>query len=609
DLLDRNSNLNPFGYACAVLKEVSPDLQVRRAAHDALKVVSEFEIDFVSGNIELYKAFKAYVDGNGKKEKLRDDQIYFIEETLKGFKRLGFDLPEGQRKKTQELRKKLVDASLVFGRNVSDDASEITATGEELAGVEQDFINALEKTDKGLYRLKTDYPTYFNIIDNCTVEETRKRLYRSFNNKAYPKNVEVLKDVIAKRDELAKLLGYKSYAHLNLENQMIKTPERADAFLNDLLKKLNKKEQQEFELLKKELPESVVLTKEGIFKPWDIRFILNAYKKKLAVDENKIAQYFQLENTLDAMFSLYEDFFGVRFELVQTDQFWHPDVKLAKLFDADSKKLLSYMLFDLHPRPNKFGHAAHFGILPGFTEEKNEWPAVGFIVANFPPSTKNRPSLIKLDQVNTLFHEFGHAMHHVLGRTRLISQAGTSTTTDFVEVPSQMLEDWLLDAQVLKKISKHYQTGKPISDQQLEKILALKQFDRGWFWQRQAFFALLSLEYFKSGAQKDLDKVYWDVQKKVVPHIALDKTVHQHASFGHLMSYGARYYGYIWSKILSTDVFEHIKQQGLLKPDAGHRYVELIVSKGGSKDPNKLIQDFLGREPNDAAFCKHMGLN
>ena len=380
-------------------------------------------------------------------------------------------------------------------------------------------------------------------------------------------------------------------------------------FLDDLLVKLNKKEQKEFEAFTKELPESVTLTKDGKFKPWDVRFVRNMYKKNhLAVDEKKLSEYFQLEHTLDSMFRLYENFFGVTFEPVKTGGFWHPEVKLVKVTDADSGKLISYLLLDLHPRDNKYGHAAHFGLLPGFKENGQEWPAISFVVTNFPKSTKNKPSLLSRNQVSTLFHEFGHAMHHILGRTRLASFAGTATRTDFVEVPSQMLEDWLFDPEVLKLVSKHYKTGQPLSDEMIEKIIALKQFDRGSFWQRQALLSSIALDYFKEGSGKDLEKIWLELDEKITPNVAADSEVHHFASFGHLMGYGARYYSYIWSKVLALDVFNHLKERGLLRSDAGKRYVEFVLSRGGSKEPGELLRDFLEREPNDAAFLKSLGL-
>lgn len=609
DRLGIVSNLDVFGAVCGMLKEVSPDAGVRNATREAVMKLSSFSVDWIVGNVDLYQAIKSYAQGNAKTETLRADESYFIEEVMKDFKRAGLDLPAEQRELVKKVQKELIDLSLVFSSNIANDNTQFELKKEDLAGMSDEFISGLKHTDHGTYSVGVDYPTYFPIMENCTVAATRKLLYEGFHNRAYPVNVSVLESIIAKRAELARLLGFKSYAHLDLDKQMVKTPERAQQFINDLLVKLNKKEQAEFELLTKNLPASVHLTADGKMQPWDMSFVQNMYKKNnLAVDDEKLSEYFQLEATLSAMFTLYENFFGVRFQPVEASGFWHPEVKLVKVLDAQTGALLSYMLLDLYPRANKFSHAAHFGVLPGFVDGGQDWPAISFVVANFSKSTATKPSLMLAKEVSTLFHEFGHAMHHILAKTQLASFAGTATRHDFVEVPSQMLEEWLWDAQVLKQVSKHYKTGEPLSDEFINKIIALQQFDRGWFWQRQSFLSSASLAYFLPGTGADLDTTWRTLYSKIVRHVAFDANTHQYTSFGHLTGYGARYYGYMWADVLALDVFDHLKEQGLLRPGAGKAYVEHVLSKGGSREPEDMLKDLLGREPNNAAFLKHAGL-
>ena len=615
------ANLDMLAVACSVLKEVSPDAEIREAASKAIMEISSLAIDLISSNVPLYRAFKAYAQGNAKKENLAADQQYFVDETMADFKRAGLDLPEDQLEKVKKIKKEIVDLGLKFDTNIAADDSHIVVERAALAGLDNDFIGSLKKTDNGKIIVGTDSPTYMNVMANCTVEQTRKDLFLAYQNKAYPINEPILKAIIAKRDELAKILGYKSYAHLNLDDEMMKTPERLETFLQELLVKLDKKEQKEFDLLKENLPESVTLTADGKMKPWDTRFVHNQYEKNnLAVDDNKISEYFVLEDTLKGMFDIYEKFFNLRFEVENNegepvrrssqseDGLWHPEVKLAKIYDKQTNELLAYMLLDLHPRPNKYQHAAHFGILPGVNYKGKDLPAVSFVVANFPKSTATKPSLLKRRQVQTLFHEFGHALHSILGRTRIASMAGTHTKTDFVELPSQLLEEWLWDPAILKNLSKHYQTGEQLPDEQIEKIIALKQFDTGYFWQRQSYLAKVSLDYYKPGAQKDLYEIMQKLYSTIVKNSFADPNTHFYAHFGHLTHYGARYYSYIWSQVLTMDVFEEIKKHGLLNPEIGKKYIDTILSFGGSKDPNELLNDFLGREPNDEAFIKSLGL-
>jgi len=607
DRLGIVTNMDVFAAACSVLKNVSPDEVIRNAARDALLKMVSFQVDWISANVELYNAFKAYALGNFTKEKLRDDQRYFVQETMKDFKRAGLELPLGELEKIKKIKKELANLSLSFSSNIAQDNRTIEVDRASLAGMDDDFINALKKTDDGNYILGVDYPTVLPIMSDCTIQDTRKRLSRAFNNRAYPVNKPVLEQIIAYRDELANILDFKSYAHLNLASQMMKSPERAKQVLQKLLVKLNKKADQEFKQFTAKLPASVTLTADGKMNSWDTSFVLNQYKKEhFAVDEKKIAEYFQLEHTLATMFELYEQFFGLRFQEVSSNGgFWHPEVKLVKVYTEKGDKLLAYLLLDLHPRDNKFSHAAHIGVVSAL---KDGWPSVSFVVANFPKSTATKPSLLKRAQVNTLFHEFGHAIHSILGRTHLASFAGTSVKQDFVEAPSQMLEEWLWDTKVLQIVSKHYQTGESLPLAMIEKITALKQFDRGSFWQRQTMLASLALAYFKPGAQKDLDAI-WQELSSISPHVAHDPEGHFYTSWGHLTGYGAWYYGYIWSKVLAADIFDFINKKGLFRPEAGDRYVDIVLGAGGSKDPEDLMTEFLGRESNDTAFSKAMGLN
>jgi len=619
DFASSIANIDIFTSACYVLKEVSPDAAIRAAASKAIMEISALGIDLISNNVQLYRAFKAYAEGNAKKENLATDQQYFVDETMADFKRAGLDLPDEQLELAKKIKKEIVDLSLQFDTNIAADDSHIIVERDALAGLDDDFIDSLKKTDlpgeverrrdDGKYKIGTDSPTYTNVMQNCTVEETRKQLFHVYQNKAYPVNESILQKIIALRDQLAKLIGYTSYAHLNLDDNMVKTPERTEKFLQDLLVKLDVKEQKEFDLLKADLPESVQLTEDGKLKPWDIRFVHTQYKKKnLAVDETKISEYFVLENTLDGMFEIFQTFFNLRFQIKETDSFWHEEVKLVQIFDAHTDKLIAYLLLDLHPRPNKYQHAAHFGVLPATNYNGKHLPAVSFVVANFPKSTATKPSLLKRQQVNTLFHEFGHAMHSILGRTRIASFAGTHTKLDFVELPSQMLEEWLWDADILRGLSKHYKTGEPLPHEQIEKIIALKQFDTGYFWQRQSYLATVCLQYYKAGEQKDLHSIMISLYGDIIKNAAVYPESHFYTQFGHLTHYAAGYYSYIWSQMLTADVFEEIKKHGLLNPEIGKTYVDKILSYGGSKDPNELLKDFLGREPNDEAFIKSLGL-
>lgn len=586
---------------------VHPDTALRDAAREASSKLEAFFVDEISNNKPLYDAVKAYAERT--QEELSDDQQYFITETLADFKRGGLDLPEEQRKKVAQLQKELSDLGRSFELNVAASNNTVTVPREALTGLEDDFIAGLKTTDDGQYILTTDYPTYFGVMGHCSVEETRKELSRAFENRAYPENEDVLKAIIAKRDELARELGFDSFTHLNLDNQMVKTPQRAETFLNELLERSAQKEQTEFNQLTAELPESVSLTEDGKMKSWDGAYVRAQYKKKhFNVDDRMIAEYFPTEHTLQQLLAIYEEFMGLSFKVKPADNLWHEDVKLVEAYDTHTQKLLGYLLLDLHPRPNKYTHACHGNIVPSVTLADGTQPyVVSLVIANFPKSTSTKPSLLKLSDVRTFFHEFGHALHGLLGRTNVASFSGTRVKTDFVELPSQMLEEWLWEKDILKRVSSHYVTSEPLSDDLIEKLVALKHFDTGAFVQRQAYLSLVSLNYYFAGADKDVAAVMRDLFIRTRPNCAYDDASHMFASFGHLNGYGAKYYGYMWSRVFGLDLFATIKENGFSR-EIGKRYVDQVLSKGGSQDPMELLIAFLGREPQQDAFFRDLGL-
>lgn len=590
------------------LENLSPDKSIRETAYQVSLELNNFIVDKVSLNVDLYKAFKAYVNGNAKKEKLDANQLYFIKETMDDYKRSGLDLPKEKLEQVKKLTKEIAALSLEFSTNIAESKNELHVKLEDLDGLSNNFIESLKKDEKGNYILGCDYPTFNNVMDNCNFEKTRKNLCIAYLNRAYPKNIGILDSIIFKRDELARLLGFTSYADLVISDEMAKSCGKVEVFLNDLISKATVKAQKEIEMFISDMPNSVTLV-DGKIKPWDTKYLKNAYKKKhLNIDEQKIAEYFPMDNTIQQLLNIYEKFLSLKFkESTVKNVFWHEDVKLIEAYD-NNNILLGYLLLDLYPRDNKFSHAAHMTIVPAIKDhENNNLPCVGIVMANFPKPTNSQPSLLKYNDVKTFFHEFGHAIHALLGRTELASFSGTNVKRDFVEMPSQMLEDWLKDREILEIVSSHYKTGSSLPNELITKIINLEKFDSGNFVLGQAYYAFLSLEYFKPGAKKDTQEIAQNVHKRILTNTLWIPEDHLQASFGHLTDYGPSYYGYLWSKVYAKDLFNEIKRYGLLDPMMGQKYIHDVIGKGGSEDPNELIRSFLGREPNQKAFLKDMG--
>lgn len=596
-----------WGSVAELVSMVYTDEPMREEGREASKKISAFFVDEISNNKELYEALKSYAADT--KEDLTAEQKYFLQEALADFKRGGLDLPQDKRAKVAALKKDLADLGIAFEMNIASDQKTIEVTKDELVGLNDDFIANLKKSDHGKYIIGTDYPTYFAVMEECRIAETRKKLSRAFENRAYPMNEGVLKDVIAKRDELAHELGYESFADLDLEDQMTKRPHVALEFIDELLKRCGPKEAAEFKAMTAELPESVTLTSDGKLKTWDRAYVRAQYKKKyFNLDERAVAEYFPMEHTLQSLFEIYQEFLGLIFKIKPATNLWHEDVQVIEAYDGETQKLLGYLLIDLHPRPHKYTHACHGSVVPSVTLMDGTEPyVVSLVIANFPKSTGTKPSLLRRDDVTTFFHEFGHALHGLLGRTKIASCSGTRVKRDFVEMPSQMLEEWMMEKDVLKRVSKHYLTGEPLSDELINNIVSSKHFDTGSFLQRQAYLSLVSLAYYGPGAHKDVASIMHGISVRTRPHVAYDDQTHMYAAFGHLTNYGPKYYGYMWSKVFALDLFSVIKAHHFSR-EIGRKYVAEVLSKGGSKDPRDLLIAFLGREPQQDAFFKDMGL-
>ena len=605
--LDNISDISdPIAVAIETIVYVHPNDELRAAAQAASIAFQKFCVENIGLNKELYNAFKEYAENIAPKENLTASQKYFIKETLKSFERSGLGLSDDKLAKVKQLMHDLSELSQQFEVNIATDNRTIKVKEEELEGLSEHFIKSLKK-DENLFIIGVDYPTYTAIMEDCAITETRRKLYLEFVNRAYPKNKAVLEKIIAKRDEVAKLLGFESYSHLNLDSLMVKKPETAYEFLSELFIKAEPKAEEEREKWLSELPKSIILTPDGKLQPWDSAFLKTYYKKKhLSYDKNIISEYFPMESTVQKLLNIYEKFFDLKFKISPIKDLWHNDLQVIEVY-KDNKKI-GYIVLDLYPRPNKYSHACQIGILPAVTKNGTNCPALVVVVANFPKSSGDKPALLKFNDVNTFFHEFGHAIHSLLGRTELYSFAGTSVKRDFVEMPSQMLENWLKDKEVLKMVSSHYKTGQPLPYNLIEIMAELERFDSGNFITRQIGLALLSLDFYAEGQKKDLDHISRELADIVAPHIKRCPEEHFWASFGHLIGYGAGYYGYLWSDVFSKDLFEQINQEGLLSPEAGKRYANAILVPGGSKHPEDLLHDYLGRKPSQDAYFRAKGL-
>jgi len=597
------SNFNSKVNIPVFLAYVSSDPEIRKISSDIELKISQYSVDIFTRE-DIFESISSY---SKKNEKLNDVDKRLLDKILFAFKQNGLYGDEKTRKKVKKLLKELVAIELEFSKNLRETRDFIEVSEDELKGLDENFIKRLKKSENGKYIVSTDYPDYIPFMDNAENDEARKRLEIKFNNRCYPKNVELMEKAIKIRQKIAKLLGYNNFADYVLEDRMAKNSQRVMEFIENLYKDVKKKGKKELKTLIELKNEKTAKVENSLYN-WQWRYYANLLKKeKYTIDYEKIREYFPLEVVISGMFDSFEKVFSVNFVPSELDK-WNEDVRTYEVKDLNGS-VIAYFYFDLFPREGKYKHAACFGLVKGReTSDGNyELPAAA-IVSNFTPPSHGNPSLLKFDEVVTLFHEFGHVTHNIFTKSKYAYFSGTSVSRDFVEVPSEMLENWAYDESVLKKISSHYLTNQPLPDEIIKKIIEAKNVTSGLFYLRQLFFATLDMKYHTKKGKVDTTGIYEKLMKKIFL-IPMTEGTHPQGSFGHLMGgYESGYYSYLWSEVISADFFEEFKKNGILNPEIGKRYVETVLSKGGSIDEDKQVKDFLQRDVSIEAFLKHIGL-
>jgi thimet oligopeptidase len=581
------------------LKDVSPDAQLRAAAAACDTQIQQYFVD-VFAREDLFGALKSCENGVTDPLEKR-----LVDEHLTAFRRNGLELSPTLRKTFIEKKKRLVEVEEEFGKRLIEWAEVLWLEKNELAGLPPDYIKNLECVD-GRFKIKLDYPHYFTFMENAKSDSAKASLEQKFFNRGGERNAQLLEEAIRIRAELASRLGYQTHAEFVLNRRMAKKPAAVSEFLNRLEPALKSKATQELtELLKekkKEHPDATRVTSS------DWRYYDNQLRKnRYNVDTQLIREYFPTEHVVTEMFKLYQTLFGVTFVPIPNAQAWHADVKLYAI--EREGNVSAYFYTDLYPREGKYGHAAAFQLVSGYRRADGNYEApVAAMVANFDPPSTNQPSLLSHDSVETLFHEFGHIMHQTLTTAKYATFSGTAVKTDFVEAPSQMLENWVWNAETLTKLSAHWkESSKKLPTEMLRSLIDAKMLNSAIRYLRQVSFAKIDLAYHTS-REVDSTKIYREITEDVMM-IPLSPDTRPQASFGHLMGgYDAGYYSYLWSEVFAEDMFTRFQKEGLLNPTVGKDYLTNILEPGGTRDPHELLESFLKREPNEAAFLKSLGL-
>ncbi|MCB9548082.1 MAG: Zn-dependent oligopeptidase [Myxococcales bacterium] len=566
-----------------ITSQMSPDAAVRDAGDACEKRIQKFYSD-VGLDRGLYEAVAAVaLDGAAPLDRR------FGERLLRDFRRSGVDKDEATRTRLAALNAEMVQLSQDYSKNLREDVRFIElADATALKGLPDDYIKAHAPGEGGKIRITTDYPDFFPFETYAEDAGQRAALYLAFENRGYPANKQVMADLLARRAEYVGLLGYPTWAAYQAEDKMVKTAERVDAFIQEVAAAVRPRAEADLkELLVRKRKDD---PKAERIEVWDrFYYAAKVREEQYAFDGRQVRPYFSYPKVKQGIFDLYGELFGLRFEPVKDAAVWHASVEAYTLYKGDQRVGRFYL--DMHPRDGKYKHAAMFPLQVGLSSGR---VPMATLVCNF-PDPKDGDALMQHEEVTTFFHEFGHLIHHLLAnRSRWSSQAGMGVEWDFVETPSQLLEEWAWSAPVLQRFAKHAETGEPIPADLVQRMKTADEFGKGVAVMRQVFYAAYSFYvHHRDPKTLDLDAYSDEIYGKYSPYPRVPDS-HVYASFEHLVGYSSSYYTYQWSLVMAKDLFTRF-EANLLDPAPMQRYRDIILEQGATKDASQLVEEFLGR--------------
>jgi len=608
---------NNVGNKATIIKEANTDPKMRAAAENAVKAINDWFVG-IDYREDVYKSIKAFAETNPQ---LTGEDKKLLDETMRDYRRAGLALGSEKRKEVEQLRKQLAKLGTDFSTNIANAKRAVVFTKAELEGIQEDFFTKPGiKTGDDAYSVLANVTWQFNAVEeNARNEATRKKLYIARETLAKEKNVPLLNQMLNLRNKIALRLGYKSWDDFQTEPRMAKTGAAAQKYIDDLVAGIEPKFAAELSELQKMKQLDVQPSGGGAFTAprinvWDWRYYENQLKKqKFAVDAEALRNFFPFQRVLDGMFAIYQRIFGLKFEQVAVPYKWIDDLQLWAVSDAASGEPLGLFYLDMFPRDGKYNHFAEFEIIGGklLPDGKYQRPTVT-LLCNFPPATAEKPSLLSHSEVETLFHEFGHVLHTITTHAKYGRFAGTHVPTDFVEAPSQMLQNWVWDKNVLDSFAADYRDpSKKIPAETIQKMKDAKLATAGVFYRRQFAFASLDLALHAPHAENapyDCVAISNPVLEKIF--LPIDPSTTFVSYFGHLNGYDGGYYGYAWADAIAADmatVFESAPE-GYFDQQAGVRLRNEIYAMGDSRDVNESIEKFLGRKQSVQPFLKKIGI-
>lgn len=603
------------------LNSVKNSPELREAYEACLPLLSEYST-WVGQHKPLYQAYKQIKESE-EYTKLTKAQKKVIDNALRDFELSGIGLPEDKQKRYGEIVAKLSELSSKYSNNVLDATmgwTKLITNLDDLSGMPESALAAAKEQAKAKgqegWLLTLDIPSYLPIMTYCDNRDLRFELYQAYNTRASDQgpnagkwdNTEIIKQILSLRDELAHLLGFETYADKSLATKMAESTQQVIEFLTDLASKAKPQGEKELADLKRYAYEFFGASD---IKPWDIAYYSEKQKQYLyTINDEELRPYFPEQTVINGLFEVVHRVFGITAKQRQGVEVWAPEVKFYDLYNTDGELKGSFYL-DLYAREHKRGGAWMDDCIGRmrFADGHVQKP-VAYLTCNFNRPIGDKPALFTHNEVTTLFHEFGHGLHHMLTEIDVSSVAGINGVPwDAVELPSQFLENWCWEPEALAFISGHYETGEPLPAEMLEKMLDAKNYQAALFILRQLEFGLFD---FKLHSQKDPDIL--ETLKQVRELVAVVPTVEwgrfPHA-FSHIFAggYAAGYYSYLWAEVLSADAFSRFEEEGIFNTKTGNAFLDNILSQGGSDEPMTLFKNFRGREPQLEALLRHYGIH
>lgn len=582
---DARKTLSDAGSRAGLANEVHPDRATREAAETCGREVSALSTEF-SLDRGVYDTLSRIDAG-----RLDGPSRYYLERTLQRFRLAGVDRDEATRARVKQLNDDLTRLSQEFGRNIREGVLTLEADPRDLAGLPADFIKAHPQNASGKVVLKTDNQDYVPVMAYARDAQLREKFWKLYRLRAHPANLSTLDQMLARRHELATLLGFANWADYVTADKMIGSGQQAADFIEKIATAATLRSRRDYALLlerkRRDRPGAEQV------QSWDTSYLTDRIKaEQFGVDAAEVRPYFQYDNVKKAVLETTSRLFNIRYQHVATARVWHPDVEVYDVFEGGRN--IGRIYLDMHPRDDKYKHYAHFGLVKG--KEGVALPE-GVLVCNFRKPTSDDPGLLEYSDAVTFFHEFGHLLHNVFGgHTRWAGISGVATERDFVEAPSQMLEEWMRDPRTLSSFATHYKTGQPMPLALAEKLRRADDFGTGLNVRQQMFYAATSLGLHNRDP-KGLDTTSFagEMQGRYTPFTYVPGTFFQE-SFGHLDGYSAVYYTYMWSLVIAKDMFSVFQAQGdIMNAAVALRYRNAVLAPGGSKPAAQLVRDFMGR--------------